>query len=413
MNIILVTELFWGMEESLEQTLGVGTTAIYDLVKNWTRDNKVVCIREIPIGWKRWLINKMKAIFGYENVYDKIADSYEVDGIKVYTMKYLSYPHNQIIGKIFYRRFAKRINGLLEEANWKPDIVISHMPTFNVMYYIGQVFMNVPKLAILHRSDLDKLYKREKIVKYRVNLLEINFDKIFSRSTAIYNKAKATGLSNLTEDLVVSSVPMNINNKRKWLNLCERKINILYAGLLIEQKGVQQILHSIASLKDKYMLRLTIVGSGSYEKNLQMLTKTLKIEEYVDFAGQKRRQEVYDYMRNSDLFIMPSYHETFGLVYLEAMSSGCITIGSKGEGIDGVIINGENGYLVNPYDVNEITKCLQTIICMPDNELNRISDAAVKTAQMYSEENVSEQYLKLIEKMLCNHYGNSSYGDKV
>ena len=47
----------------------------------------------------------------------------------------------------------------------------------------------------------------------------------------------------------------------------------------------------------------------------------------------------------SDVFVLPSVNETFGMVYLEAMSQGCIPIGTSGEGIDGIIENGKNGYL--------------------------------------------------------------------
>lgn len=400
MNIIIITELFWGMEENLEQELGIGTSAIYDLVKHWSEENNVICIREIPMGWKRWLKNEIGLLFGRDNVYNKVPAYYEVEGIKVYTVKYLSFPHNKIIGCFFYRRIAKKINNSLKKISSQPDIIISHMPTFNVMYYIGLMFKNTLKLAVLHRSDLDRLFKGQKVVKDRVDLLKNNFDKIFSRSQAIYNRAKETGLPNLTSNIILSSVPMNESENRDWLNLHRRQVNILYAGSLIAQKGVQQILYSMKKLIDENMLRLTIVGTGNYEKNLRKITKDLEIEEYVDFVGRKHRDEVYAYMREADLFIMPSYHETFGLVYLEAMSSGCITIGSRGEGIDGVIVDRENGFLVNPYDVDEIAGCLETIISLPEMELKQISDKAVETAHMYSEENVSKQYLKLIEEIV-------------
>lgn len=400
MNIIIITELFWGLEEDFERELGIGTSAIYDLVKHWSKENNVFCIREIPMGWKRWLKNEIGLLLGRDNIYNKIPAYYEVEGIRVYTVKYLSFPHNKIIGCFFYRRIAKKINNLFKKISLQPDIIISHMPTFNVMYYVGLMFKNISKLAVLHRSDLDRLFKGQKIVTGRVDLLKNNFDKIFSRSEAIYNSAKETGLHNLTNNIIMSSVPMNESKNRDWINLSRRQVNILYAGSLIEQKGVQQILYSMKKLIDKNMLKLTIIGTGNYEKKLREITEDLEIEEYVDFVGRKYRDEVYAYMREADLFIMPSYHETFGLVYLEAMSSGCITIGSRGEGIDGVIVDRENGFLVNPYDVDEIARCLETIISFPEMELKQISDKAVETARMYSEENVSKQYLKLIEEIV-------------
>ena len=64
-------------------------------------------------------------------------------------------------------------------------------------------------------------------------------------------------------------------------------------------------------------------------------------------------------MQMSECFIMVSKNETFGLVYLEAMLQGCIVVASKNEGIDGIIIHGENGFLCNAGDVNELTKNLK------------------------------------------------------
>lgn len=398
MNIVMITELFTGMEDGVEQRLGQSTVAIYDLIKHWSKKHNLLCIREVPLGWKRWLKYKIGKLFGKTSVYDEIPEFYEVSGITVYTVKYLSYPHNRILGKPFYKRIAEKIKRILKNAEYKPDIIIAHMPTFNIMYYIERLRKGIPTVAVLHRSDLDKLYRKGAAVKYKIDLLNTNFNKICSRSKAICMQAKRLGLSNLTDDIILSSVPMNVKHDRNWSYMSKREINILYVGALIEQKGVQLILKSVSELIDKYMLKVIIVGSGSYETKLRILARDLQIENYIEFVGQKSREEVYGYMRNADIFIMPSYHETLGLVYLEAMSSGCITIGTRGEGIDGIIVNEENGYLVGKNDVTEIIKCLDTIMCMSEKELEQISNAAVETMRYYNEENVSERYLEIIEK---------------
>lgn len=399
MKIMFATELFWGLEEKLfGREYVLGTTAIYDLVKNWPKEHEVVCFREMPLGWGKWLSYKVKAIFGHTSIYDSIPAYYEADGIKVYCLKHLMYLHRGIIGQFFYKRFAVKINKTLESINWEPDVIIAHMPTMNAMFYIGMIEGNATKIAVLHKGDLTQLINGEEVVKRKADLLEKNFDKIFSRSQIIYDRAKTIGLSNLTSDIVLSAIPMNSRTNRDWTNLKERKINILYAGALIKQKGVQQILKAVAQFANKYTIELPIVGSGNYEKKLKRLVQTLQIEDCVEFVGKKSREDVYDYMTRADIFIMPSYHETLGLVYLEAMLAGCITIGSKGEGIDGIIIDGENGYLVDPYNLEEITECMEKVINMPQSELEKISNKAVQTAMFYNEADISEYYLNLIKK---------------
>ena len=78
--------------------------------------------------------------------------------------------------------------------------------------------------------------------------------------------------------------------------------------------------------------------------------------------GQVSNQVVMEEMAKAQFFVMPSIREGFGIVYIEAMAAGCITIGTEGEGIADLIVSGENGLLVPPNDpdaiVCRIMECL-------------------------------------------------------
>ena len=93
---------------------------------------------------------------------------------------------------------------------------------------------------------------------------------------------------------------------------------------------------------------------------------------------------------------MISSTEIFGLVYLEAMALGLIPIGSRNEGIDGVIRDGENGFLCKAGDVDELTSILERIKKMPSEEISKISIYAKKTAFDYSDESVAKRYLNAL-----------------
>ena len=108
------------------------------------------------------------------------------------------------------------------------------------------------------------------------------------------------------------------------------------------------------------------------------------------------REDIIRYLRESDVFVMISKAEIFGLVYLEAMALGVIPIGSKNEGIDGIIRDGENGFLCEAGNVEELIGLLDKIKNMESEQLSEISKEAKATAQRYSDKGVAEKYIKAL-----------------
>lgn len=93
---------------------------------------------------------------------------------------------------------------------------------------------------------------------------------------------------------------------------------------------------------------------------------------------------------------MISEEETFGLVYLEAMSMGCITIASRNEGMEGIIVDGKNGFLCKAGDEHELASIINKINQMPQDKLNEISINAIKTAKELTDDKVAEHYINSI-----------------
>ena len=95
-------------------------------------------------------------------------------------------------------------------------------------------------------------------------------------------------------------------------------------------------------------------------------------------------------MRDSDIFILPSKNETFGMVYLEALASGCITVCSKNDGIDGIIKDEFNGFLSENLE-NDINRIINF------KNKQEILNNAYNTIKKYTDINVAEYYLKNLE----------------
>ena len=103
-------------------------------------------------------------------------------------------------------------------------------------------------------------------------------------------------------------------------------------------------------------------------------------------------------LKESNIFVMISNDEVFGLVYLEAMAASCITIASENGGIDGIIINNNNGYLCKQGSVESLKKRLELIFQMSNKNLKKISASAYNTAQKYSDSRIAKYYLNEIKK---------------
>ncbi|MBO6286325.1 MAG: glycosyltransferase, partial [Bacilli bacterium] len=149
---------------------------------------------------------------------------------------------------------------------------------------------------------------------------------------------------------------------------------------------------------------LELVGAGIEENNLKQLVNDLGIQKSVHFSGRVSRDEVLRKMKESHIFAMVSDYETYGMVYIEAMLQGCITIASKRGGFDGIIQDGENGFLCNPGDSDMLCDIFKKIVLLNEEERNRIGQNAINVGLNFSEKDVANNYLAEVIKRNDENY---------
>jgi glycosyltransferase involved in cell wall biosynthesis len=141
---------------------------------------------------------------------------------------------------------------------------------------------------------------------------------------------------------------------------------ILSVGNLIPIKGHELLLRSVAAIAASHpQVQCRIIGDGSERLRLQQLAQELRIADRVHLLGRRSRSEVAEAMRACTLFALPSWYEGLGGVYLEAMSTERPAIACHGQGIEEVIHHGENGWLIQPKNLNDLTTALQTLLSDP------------------------------------------------
>jgi teichuronic acid biosynthesis glycosyltransferase TuaC len=138
---------------------------------------------------------------------------------------------------------------------------------------------------------------------------------------------------------------------------------ILSVGNLIPIKGHELLLRSVAAITPAHpQVECRIIGDGSERGRLQELARELSIADRVHFLGRRPRVEVAAAMKECALFALPSWYEGLGNVYLEAMSAERPAIACRGQGIEEVIRHGENGWLIEPKNLTDLTSALHALL---------------------------------------------------
>lgn len=300
----------------------------------------------------------------------------------------------------------------------KYDIVVAHMPS-------GILFadkLGLPFVAGIHNSDievltnplykihfkprLEKALKNAKAIACRSFVLQDKLLKLYpefeektfvapsgiDKKAAMFLDAKQnekhsadTNFSRFTSHISLSS-----DTNHSLLTTHHSPIKVLTCAHFKKRKNIDKVIKACKGLE---CFELTVIGDGKERKKLE------KIDKNVIFTGRLPHDEVLAKMRNSDIFVLPSVGETFGMVYLEAMASGCITVCTKGDGIDGIIKDRENGFLTEP-NSESIKETLLNIKNLTKEELNSLYTNSFNTIQHYTSTLCAERYLQQILKIM-------------
>ena len=138
---------------------------------------------------------------------------------------------------------------------------------------------------------------------------------------------------------------------------------LLTVGNLIPTKGHALLVEALAALRPEFPgLGWEVIGEGPELDRIRQLAEKLGVLNAIRFRGRQDRSEVAQAFRRCTVFVLPSRYEGLGCVYLEAMASGKVAIGCRGQGIEEVIRHGENGWLIPPEGREELMEGLRILL---------------------------------------------------
>jgi glycosyltransferase involved in cell wall biosynthesis len=158
-------------------------------------------------------------------------------------------------------------------------------------------------------------------------------------------------------------------------NSAKQNLNLLYAGRLVEDKGIDTAIMALEKLvrdHGRHSIKLTIAGSDAagYEDYLRNLVTRVKLDDSVSFLGHVPAKEMPRLLQQFDVLLVPSrWAEPFSRMVLEGLSSGLVVVGTPRGGTSEILIDGENGLFFAPGDADDLAK--KILILANDHDLRK------------------------------------------
>lgn len=260
--------------------------------------------------------------------------------------------------------------------------------TTDVDYYLKY-------FVYLKKYMLKILEKAEKVIFITENIKNKLYTYLTEEQTNMVQKKSVTIQNGVNEFWTE-------NRYIKELIKSDESINILQVGRLTKTKNITFTLKIIKDLKELDInANLLIVGEGPLKKKILNLSRKYNIDKYVKIIGYLNdKNKLLQMYRSSDIFILPSKSETFGIVYIEALTQGLPVLYANKQGIYGLYEEGKVGYGL---DISKTEDAIEKIIKIKENysqfikEINSLND-------LYSWNEISNKHLKIYERILSEDY---------
>lgn len=174
---------------------------------------------------------------------------------------------------------------------------------------------------------------------------------------------------------------------------------ILFMGRMCKAKGVMELLAAMPGLRRKYPdVRLYLAGIW---EDMELKAQVSALGDCVEDLGWIGGADKQRYLRECDIFVLPSYYEGQPVSILEAMSNACGIVVSKTGDIPDMIIEGETGLLIPPQDAEAIEESLLSLLAQPELCRTLGENARRKAEAEFSIDNNIKQLLAVYESISC------------
>jgi len=305
-----------------------------------------------------------------------------IDGIDIQYPKYLSLPSHRtlpLVAKSVRRTVTKAISKL-ESTGFSPDVINAHVPLPDGYACIpSSRRLNIPMVTTVHGSSIYKSAKNP-ICRQQIRSTFESSSEVIYNSSILKSKSEVYFPDVRNTNILHNGIPLDRVESSPEADLSdifpEDRIVISSLGYLIERKNHNDVISAISEIEQDERPYYLIIGKGPNREALEHQVKNNDLSEYVHFTGfVSEHLDVLSKLKSTDIMVLPSTDEAFGIAYIEAMACGSPVIGCEGEGPSDFVKDGETGYLVPPNDPTAIADILQEL-SEDQNKRDQMSDAA-------------------------------------
>ncbi len=340
------------------------------------------------------------------------AKKYEIlEGIKV--IRYHYFPVHNFETLCYPGAIVPRI----KEKKWRILLV-----PFLFLGLWFSLFRLLPKYDIVHahwlipQGIVQSFFKKKYIITgHGGDVTSLNIPLIKNLKIHALKKAeRITVVSHALEKYIVDFIgdrnifvqPMGCdlsmfgaeNRVENYFDQGDKKV-VLFVGRLAEKKGVSYLIEAVKNID----VKLIIVGEGPLEKQLKRQAESQRNK--ISFLGGKTHEELKKIYASADIFVAPSITAKDGdkegvpTTIMEAMASGLPVIASDSSGIPEVVSDGENGFLTEEKNVEDIAKKITLLIENADL-YKRLKNGAINDSKDFDYNIIGEKYANIIRECL-------------
>lgn len=281
----------------------------------------------------------------------------------------------------------------LSKKGWSPDIIHAHF-LYNA-FFLSHI-NNDEKIPFIMTEHLSYMNKQPLDAK----LLEIgnNTYSKMSQVIVVGEELKRNIYNNFKVNAIV--VPNIVNTETFLFEKREKKEKFTFvsAGRLIEHKKMVNIIEAFnIGFKGNKNVELKIFGDGPLKSDLESLIEKYKLKDQVKLMGLQSREVIATNFKESNVFVLASDLETFGVVCIEALAAGLPVIATHSGGPED-FINSSNGILISKNNIEELVKAMKEML---NNEKRYNHKSISKNIQVkFNSKEISLQIEKIYIKSL-------------